>query len=227
MDWMSTNNNNTTSWASRQGEGNYSWSLQPSGAPLEVMIKLANKLGAHPWFTIPAKADDNYVMNFAQMIQANLDPRLTVYIEYSNEVWNGQFSQRSYVIDRGNAESPALDSLQWHALRTRQVGDIVKGVLGSSRVITTLGAQAANTYTAIRGLDYLKSRYSTHGIDAVAIAPYLGVSPDPSKASKYTTMTMDQIFTEIRTNVLPVSIGYMSSYTSVASTYNTPIIAYE
>lgn len=126
---MSTNNNETTTWSSRQTESNYTWSLQPSGAPLEVMIRLANKLGAHPWFTIPAKADDNYVMNFAQVIKTNLDPRLITYIEYSNEVWNGQFQQRSYVIARGNAESPVLDSLQWHALRTRQVGDIVKNII--------------------------------------------------------------------------------------------------
>ena len=67
------------------------------GAPLEVMVELANRLHADAWFTVPHAADNDFVRRYAEYIRANLDPALKVYIEYSNETWNGIFSQHAYM----------------------------------------------------------------------------------------------------------------------------------
>jgi len=42
------------------------WNTE-KGAPLEVMIRLANAIKAHPWFCIPHRAGDSYVASFAQV----------------------------------------------------------------------------------------------------------------------------------------------------------------
>ena len=38
-------------------------------------------------------ADDDYVYQLAALLKDKLDPKLVVYVEYSNEVWNSGFSQ--------------------------------------------------------------------------------------------------------------------------------------
>jgi len=79
--------------------------------------------------------------------------------------------------------------MQYHSLRTQTIGQIFKALLGESRVVAVLGAQAAVPWTAMQGLDYLKSQTGNAaklGIDAVAIAPYFGVVPTPAEAPKFT-----------------------------------------
>lgn len=57
------------------------------GVALEHMIALCNILGASPWFGLPkaASASDSYITQFATMVRDNLDPSLSVYIEYRDE----------------------------------------------------------------------------------------------------------------------------------------------
>jgi hypothetical protein len=229
MDWMSTNNSPVKSWSQRTPLSYSTWTTK-SGAPIEVMIALANVVGAHPWFTMPHQTDDAYAQNFAQLVKARLDPALGVYVEYSNEVWNSMFEQFTYANKQGAALSPAIDGLQYHALRSRTVGAIFKQVLGESRVVAVLGAQAANPWTATHALDYLKTRfatYSTAGIDAVAIAPYFAVFANPTTASTYTAMTLDQLLAHVRTSVLLESAQWIRNYRPIASTYRVRLISYE
>ena len=48
---------------------------------------------------MPHLANDEYVRNLAQLIYRQLDPGLRVWVEYSNEVWNGIFTQFHYARD--------------------------------------------------------------------------------------------------------------------------------
>lgn len=59
--------------------------------PIEVVAQLANRLNADVWLNIPQRADDDLVLHWATIMQANLNPALTVYTELSNEVWNSAF----------------------------------------------------------------------------------------------------------------------------------------
>lgn len=86
-------------WDNRPLPTDARWNLK--GAPLEVMISLANKTGKDPWFTIPHAADDDYARRFAQTVKKSLDPKLKVYLEYSNEVWNPDYPQFAFAAQKG------------------------------------------------------------------------------------------------------------------------------
>ena len=119
MDWMATNGSLVASWSQRMRISYSTWTTG-GGAPVEVMIALANLVQAHPWFNIPHQADDAYAQNFAQMVKDRLDPALSVYLEDSNEVWNSQFAQYAYAVNQAKAQTPAIDNIQYHALRSRK-----------------------------------------------------------------------------------------------------------
>ncbi len=91
MDWMQTNNSPVVTWEDRPKTSDASWATK--GVPVEIMVQLANEIGADPWFSMPHMADDEYVRQFAEYVRDNLDPRLVAYVEYSNEVWNFLFEQ--------------------------------------------------------------------------------------------------------------------------------------
>jgi hypothetical protein len=227
MDWMKTNNSQVRSWSQRTLLSHHTWTGQ-SGAPVEVMVALANLLQAHPWFTLPHQADDTYVRRFAQLVAARLDRTLGAYVEHSNEVWNAQFQQYRHAVERGQAQTPPIDNMQYHALRTRQVGRIFKAALGESRVSVVLGAQAANPWTATQGLEYLKARYGTTGsIDAVATAPYFGITVTPAEAATYEKMTLDELFTAAAGQVAWAGWTASEYRRKVAAPYRVRLLAYE
>lgn len=225
MDWMATNFSPLETWSQRTPMSFSTWATR-QGAPLEVMIELANLIGAHPWFTVPHKANDAYVENLAELIHARLDPTLHVYVEHSNEVWNGIFSQSAYVKHQG--EASGIDGQQYHAVRTRAIGLILKAKLGESRVVAVLGAQAANPWTAAQGLDYLKSQpYGMLGIDAIAIAPYVGINATPASADHFAAMTLNELFQYVRASELPKSLTWIANYRALSDRYKLRLIAYE
>jgi hypothetical protein len=228
MDWMGTNNSPVKSWSDRTPFSYATWSTA-NGAPVDVMIALANLVGAHPWFNMPHQSDNAYAERFAQVVKAQLDPALRVYVEYSNEVWNWAFPQTAYADSQGKSQNPPIDGIEYYALRSRTVGAIFKAALSEARVVSVLGAQAANPWTATHGLDYLKTRFnnSTVGIDAMAIAPYFYVMANPAEASKYSSMSLDAFFSYVRLSVLPEALGNMARYRTAANQYKVSLISYE
>ncbi len=95
MNWMRTNGSTQQRWSERPQISDATWGFE-NGAPVEIMVRLANEIGADPWFTIPHLADDDYIRRFATYVRDNLDPRLKVFAEDSNELWNGSFQQAKY-----------------------------------------------------------------------------------------------------------------------------------
>ncbi len=94
MDWMSTNWSAQEQWSDRPTLQSQTWAYYDGrgGVPVEIMVQVANDLNADPWFCMPHQATDNYMTQFANYVNSNLNNNLNVYIEYSNEVWNGLFS---------------------------------------------------------------------------------------------------------------------------------------
>ncbi|MBD1913978.1 MULTISPECIES: hypothetical protein [unclassified Leptolyngbya] len=183
MDWMDTNNSTQRNWSDRPQANDAIYSAD--GVPLELMVQLANQTGVDPWFNIPHQATDDYVRNFAQYVKEHLNPGLKVYVEYSNEVWNGIFSQTSYATQQGNLLFPNQGSSDFDrnrlffAKRTTDITRMFDSVFGADkgRVMGVLAAQAANTGTATSVLNYIRSQGWTPqqaGIDTIAIAPYFG-----------------------------------------------------
>jgi hypothetical protein len=185
MDWMATNNSPQRDWSDRPTLEKASW-VDKKGAPVEILVELANTTQANPWFTLPHQATDDYVRNFAQYVRDNLDPGLTVYVEYSNEVWNGLFEQNRWVKEQALLEwtdpgvSDADKITDWYSRRTTQITQIWDEVFSADkdRVIGVMAGQSANVQRLNRALSYAWAEtplsHQDYGVDAIAIAPYFG-----------------------------------------------------
>ena len=112
-----------------------------------------------------------------------LKPALKLYIEYSNETWNGMFKQAHYCCDEG--EAIKLDKNRWTAgfrfhawaaLRLFRAADLVFGA-DSPRVVKVLATQSANSWIAGQHLGVLKDpKLNPWSVKAtvIATAPYFG-----------------------------------------------------
>jgi len=112
-----------------------------------------------------------------------LKPRLKLYVEYSNETWNGGFKQAHYCCDEG--EALQLDKNRWTAgfryhawaaIRLFRAADLVFGA-DSPRVIKVLATQSANPWIAGQHLEVLRDAKLnpwTVKAGAIATAPYFG-----------------------------------------------------
>jgi hypothetical protein len=107
MDWVPTNTSSVRYWSSRISKTANHYST--SGVAYEWQIDLCNRVGADIWITVPhltvedyeANPTNNYWVSLANLIKQQLDPNLNVYVEYSNETWNGGFGQGTYCQSRG------------------------------------------------------------------------------------------------------------------------------
>lgn len=182
MDWMDTNNSGQEDWTERPKPDNATYARH--GVPVEVIVDLANRLERSPWFNMPHQANDTYVREFARYVRQHLNSDLPIYVELSNEVWNGQFTQYGYAVEQGrqlnvNEDEVARGRL-WFGKRTTEILQIWDEVFDAERdrIVGVLGAQAANPWTTEKSLEYLRSvglSNAEAGIDAIAIAPYIGL----------------------------------------------------
>lgn len=181
MDWMVTNGSTQGDWSQRSLPKDRTYAQK--GVPLEIMLKLVNKVMADPWFNMPHMADENYMRNFAQLVKAELHPDLKAVVEHSNEMWNWIFPQTQYALQKGkevfNAEGDAF--LQWHGMRTAQMCDIWKGEVfadSKERITCVLGAQASWPGAELAALEcplWVKQGNKPcieHHVDGITIAAY-------------------------------------------------------
>jgi hypothetical protein len=148
MDWMGTNGSRISNWSQRPVLASHTWAVS---VPAEVMVALANRLNAHPWFNIPHLADDDYTRQLAQLVKGRLSPSLGAYVEWSNEVWNSMFESYNYAHSQGAARG--IDNMQYHAWRSEAVARLFKEALGGPRVVGVLESQADNNWLETHGLD--------------------------------------------------------------------------
>ena len=143
MDWMATNNATLARAEDRPFPGDFSYA--PHGAPMEVMVALANTLEADPWFTVPHLAEDALVRAMAEVVQRELAPGLRASVEFSNEVWNWQFAQARWADEAALARWGVRDAwVQFAALRAAEVAEIWAGVFGAeapARLTRVIGTQ--------------------------------------------------------------------------------------
>ncbi len=214
-------------WNERPKLSDAQWSVK--GVPVEVMLALANKVGADPWFTISHLADDDYVRRFAQEVKRSLDPARKVYIEDSNEVFNPDYPQSAYARRRGLALKLAEDGfeaqMRYHALRTRRLGKIFRQILGRERVVLVLGAWSGESRAAEIALAF---KDTAAQVDALAIAPYFVHNVwDPAEQSRVAKLSLDELMNELKENVLPRIKKEMKTHAALARKHKLPLIAYE
>ena len=237
MEWMLTNGSAVQNWSDRSLPTDYTYSWR--GVPLEVMIQLANRLNAKPWFNIPAKASDDYMLQFAKLTAQNLNHGMNFFLEYSNETWNTSFSQFSYVQGQGMALSlssdPTLSAAYYTAYRSVQMFAIFESVLGGAGQMTRIiASQAANSWLSAQTLGF---RNAFAEADALAIAPYFncsdtaaggfGVLGDPSTASQVNAMSISRIEEIELAHINGCAMQEMRSNALVAQQYGLKMIGYE
>jgi hypothetical protein len=116
------------------------------GAAWEYVAEIAKLSGKDIWINIPVAATDDYIKSLAQLLDKELPPTCNIYIEDSNEVWNGGFPQYAYnklaaadEVAQGNSKLNNDDSKDqdvWarrrHAERLIQIGNTFRDVFGPS-----------------------------------------------------------------------------------------------
>ncbi len=224
MDWMATNDADITSWTDRPKVDDARYVTD--GVPVEIMVDLANLLSADPWFTLPHTADDNFVRQFAQVVDERLAPGLHAWVEHSNEVWNSMFSQSAYARSEGErlglGDSPYQSQIRYHSRRSVEIFDIWSQEIASDRLVRVMGSQAANSWVSTTALEFENAASST---DVLAIAPYFGGALGTPGALG--TMHVDDVFDYLTDIALPDAIADMNESAAVANSYGVELVAYE
>ncbi len=163
--------------------------VTPSGVPLEVMVALANQIGADPWFNIPHFATDDFVREFAEYVRDNVDPGLQIHIEYSNEAWNPIFDQFHFTNDQGlelfGDEFGDFPFSIYYGYRSAEILSIFTEVFGEQaddRLVGVLGTQTVVPFRSqevIRGAEVFFERNAPDTqlddvIDALGVTGYFG-----------------------------------------------------
>jgi len=200
MDWMITNGSPISTWEERPTMEVASWAEW--GVPAEVMIRLANVIGADPWFNMPHRADNAYVRAFAELAKAELDPRLQVYVEYSNEVWNQIFPQTAWARERATELWGPSDMgwMQFYGLRSAQVMDIWSDVYGADaddrlvRVMATHTGWPELEETILNApLAFLAlGKMPVESFDAYAVTGYFGYEMGTEEMAQRMEAWLDQ-----------------------------------
>ncbi|QDP57211.1 MAG: hypothetical protein Unbinned7015contig1001_48 [Prokaryotic dsDNA virus sp.] len=175
MNWQRTNNSPVVSWQDIP-DTDYSTQALTAGVAPAYMAALCNLIDADMWVCVPHMADDQCVQNLAALLDSTLDPSLSIYVEYSNEVWNGIFDQNSYASTQGQAlaSTPWTAAWRFYSQRSVQVFQLFQSSLSSSRhLVRVLAGQSVNPWVGTQIMDWQNAHQHA---DAYAVAPYFGGS---------------------------------------------------
>lgn len=231
MDFQETNNSEQEHWPDRPLPDDATFTRR--GIPVELLCDLANRLETAPWFCLPHRADDDYVRQFARLVKSQLNPKLKVYIEYSNEVWNGQFQQHHYAGEQGRklglAEKPWEAAWRYTAKRSVEIFRIWEEVFGGrDRLVRVLASQAGNSYVATQILGW---ENASNQADALAIAPYISMNipaeGDGLTAATVAAWTPERFLAYVQTNALPECVRWMTEHHKIAQQSGLKLVCYE
>ncbi len=231
MNMSGITRNPIKSWDKRPRVSNATWAGKQGvrGAPLEIMVALANKLNADPWFNLPHRADNNYMRQYALYVKNNLKPGLKAYIEYTNEAWNTIFTQAHYVKDMG--ERMNLDDdrdkggYKYFSLRSVQMFDIFEQTFGGTqRLVRVMGSWTGWTRMSEMLLSYRDAYKKT---DAMAVAPYFFPSYAASKKAKSVNQLFKLMYDPKERYSIPKVLGYIYKNSLIAEKFGVDMIAYE
>jgi hypothetical protein len=252
MQWLNIDGDGgkLSTWASRPQPTDAGWGSE-KGVPLEIAVQVCNSAGADCWLNIPHQADDEYIRQMAALVHTMLGKGQKVYIEFSNEVWNGEYSQYAYAEAQGkalwpNAGAPPFTyNRSWYGMRVAQSCDIWKSVWGAdySRVHCVLGAQVAATSTALMSLQCPlwsgrgNAPCSAHNVTDVGISVYFGLFKSPVSWTTSSDGGLENVFQEInKGGILPggpaggslkQNSDWEAAYHAALAPYKLGMLAYE
>ena len=229
MDWQRTNDSKQGKWGERPLPTDATQASN-KGVAIEHCCDLAIAMKADPWFCIPHLADNEYVEKFAQLVRDRLkETKLKVYVEYSNETWNGQFEQARYCARKGKelglSENAYEGQLRYSAQRSVEIFKIFEKEFGSKdRLVRVLSAHSVNPWSGTTVMDWKDAAKSA---DAIAIAPYFGNAfGDPKTADQVAAMSVDEILDGCQKSI-ESNKKHLEKYAAEAKTRGLKLMAYE
>lgn len=241
MDWLATNYSTVREWSERTKQFDPVQSSD-KGAAFEWIILLSNQSGTDPWINIPTFASDDYVRKLAELFhdsENGLSPSRKVYIEYSNEVWNGGFPlQSKYAADQARNKYGYTDFLsdRFVARRSLEIFKIFNEVYGKAdahRVVRVLPTQAANPARAVVMLDTFYDQSINPGrsikADAVAINPYVGGRTFrwAIEDESIYTLSLNELFDAVEVELQTLTVEMLDSYKALSTQYGVTVVGYE
>ena len=231
MNMSGITRNNLTHWEDRPKINNANWGGKEGtrGVPLEIMIKLVNIIGADPWFSLPHRADDNFIEQYARVLKQQLKPELKAYIEYTNEAWNGIFTQAHYVKDRGTIlgldKNRTYAGFKYYSKRSVDIFKIFEKEFGNTnQLVRVMGGMATNVPMTHMILGY---EDAFRHVDALAIAPYFHGTQEAQKALG----SVDDVFRMLRSwrnkYSMPRTLQMVKMQSRMTNRYGIDLIAYE
>ena len=227
MDWQATNGSKLKNWSDRPKPDDAVYSR--AGLPYEVVCDFIERTDADLWICVPDQADDEYVRELAQLLKDRLSVNKRVYVEYSNEVWNGSFEQNHRAAEKGRAlmeASSDWEAAWWYtARRSVEIFKIFEDVFGGDeRLIRLLPSQAAVPFVSEQILTFEEAwRHA----DALAIAPYVGLSVPGEDKDKIVELGVDGVLDMVEEKILPETIDMMKKQKEVADRYGLGLVSYE
>jgi hypothetical protein len=215
MDWNETNDSNNPQavWSTRKQKTQ----MQNEPVAFEWQIDLCNRAQKDYWLNVPHEATPDMWQSLAQLVHDQLDPRLRVYLEWSNEVWNSGFPQNAYAANQAktlklSGETPAIAYQVYESVRMYETFEGVFGK-GSPRIVKVIAGQAAWTGPCQDELTaFGDSTINPKGTkaDVYAVAPY------------FTGNSIADLMTAVGT-----SVGWVQSSYGCGMGGGLPLISYE
>ena len=265
MDWINTNNSVQVDWGigsshnatpddysdDRITKDHYSQATG-RGISFDYAIELCNELHADAWVCIPHMASDDYIRHLARLWRDNLDSGLTIYLEFSNEMWNWIFDQAHWIDGSGAYQSfpepvdsyvkTDLEYLEIHGGFPEQDAYMMARAFSlwseefgsefSSRVVRVATGQHAWPGNSRRLLNYLyrdDAPFGAVGCDALAVGGYFSFSEE--NHDEWLTLgndlAMEQIYRDTYENFLATSKVWTEESAAIAADFGIDYLVYE
>ena len=249
MNWTGGNNinpyfgetDNTIDWSEHNRPNQLQ--TQKDGVAWENVINFANRAQKDIWINVPIHATDDYIRGLANLLKQRLRPQSRIYIEYSNEVWNGIFKQHDWnkaaakaEVDSGQITNlnvgNSQDEDQWarrrYVRRLVTISETFADIFGPNkindriRVVVAWQVVQPDQYRDM--LDWVKSNYKDPQqlFYGVAGATYFNV---PTSLSATTSVT--QVFALLNASSNITVTKWRRDLAQVATRYALKVLTYE
>jgi hypothetical protein len=234
MELLGANGSPVSAW-SQATNPNMDTQAKPSGISFDLLAKIVRRTGTNAWVNVPHLATDDYVTQMASFLRDNTPLKRTIYVEYSNEVWNTAFEQGKYA----SVQATLLNLGSHHrfyARRSLQVFNIFTSVFGgNSRLKFVIAYQAVNRWVADQIMTYSTTingttvSLSSYPNTIIAAGPYYDCNSigDTASTAQVATQTVSQVIQRCNTSFASL-VTYLQLGSTVSANYsNIPMAAYE
>jgi hypothetical protein len=159
------------------------------GYPLEWAVDLCIACNCGIWWCLPADAANDYITAVANYLFSNMPVGKPIFIEYSNEVWNGTGQAKAKISSLANAAGATYQNAQF-------TGTIVGSALTVSAVTGTIAAQQYIYYSGSPAALLINSGSGTNWALSAApsnIGPVAMTTSDTAKLYSFLAVQLHNI----------------------------------